>query len=55
MSPTLIPTRLHRPRWTVSADIQNVGDVNGCEVPQLYLTYPPSAGEPPKVLRDFAR
>ncbi|WVQ75627.1 hypothetical protein IAR50_005256 [Cryptococcus sp. DSM 104548] len=46
---------LHKPRWTVSIDVTNTGEVNGCEVPQLYLVYPESAGEPPKVLRDFAR
>ncbi|WWD17832.1 hypothetical protein CI109_102275 [Kwoniella shandongensis] len=46
---------LQKPRWTVSVDVTNVGDVNGCEIPQLYLAYPPAAGEPPKVLRDFAR
>lgn len=47
--------RLQRPRWKVTADVQNVGEVNGCEVPQLYLEYPASAGEPPRVLRDFSR
>ncbi|WVQ75624.1 hypothetical protein IAR50_005253 [Cryptococcus sp. DSM 104548] len=46
---------LQKPRWSVSIDVTNTGDVNGCEVPQLYLVYPESAGEPPKVLRDFAR
>ncbi|KAK8865976.1 hypothetical protein IAR55_001126 [Kwoniella newhampshirensis] len=46
---------LQRPRWTVAIDVTNVGVVNGCEIPQLYLAYPPEAGEPPKVLRDFAR
>lgn len=46
---------LQMPRWTVTADIQNVGSVDGCEVPQLYLSYPEAAGEPPRVLRDFTR
>ncbi|ODO05536.1 hypothetical protein I350_04587 [Cryptococcus amylolentus CBS 6273] len=46
---------LHKPRWSVSIDVTNTGSLNGCEVPQLYLVYPESAGEPPKVLRDFAR
>ena len=46
---------LQKPRWTVIADIQNVGSYDGCEIPQLYLPYPPSAGEPPRVLRDFVR
>ncbi|WVQ62137.1 uncharacterized protein L199_000275 [Kwoniella botswanensis] len=46
---------LHRPRWTVSVDVTNTGDVLGCDIPQLYLSYPKDAGEPPKVLRDFNR
>ncbi|OCF41794.1 beta-glucosidase [Kwoniella heveanensis CBS 569] len=46
---------LHEPRWTVSVDVTNTGPLNGCEIPQLYLSFPPDAGEPPKVLRDFAR
>lgn len=46
---------LQKPRWTVTADIQNVGAYDGCEIPQLYLSYPPPAGEPPRVLRDFVR
>jgi len=28
---------LHEPRYQVTVDIQNVGGVYGCEVPQLYL------------------
>ncbi|WVW82363.1 hypothetical protein I302_104370 [Kwoniella bestiolae CBS 10118] len=46
---------LHKPRWTVSVDVTNTGDVLGCDIPQLYLSYPEEAGEPPKVLRDFNR
>ena len=37
----------------VSATITNTGSVDGWEVPQLYLSYPRHAGEPPKVLRGF--
>jgi len=37
----------------VSVDIANTCLVVGTEVPQLYLSYPESAGEPPKVLRAF--
>jgi beta-glucosidase len=39
----------------VSFTLQNQGSRPGTEVPQLYLAYPPSAGEPPKVLRGFSR
>lgn len=46
---------LQRPRWTITVDVQNVGPVDGCNVPQLYLEYPEGSGEPPRVLRDFAR
>lgn len=46
---------LHRARWSISADIKNVGAINGCDVPQLYLLFPEGSGEPPRVLRDFAR
>lgn len=52
---SLTETRLQRKRWTVTVDVQNTGDVYGCEIPQLYLAYPETAGEPPKVFRDFAR
>lgn len=37
--------------YTVSFDVSNVGDVDGHEVSQLYLSFPESAGEPPKILR----
>ena len=46
---------LQRPRWKITVDVQNVGKVDGCEVPQLYLEYPEGSGEPPRVLRDFTR
>jgi len=35
--------------------VKNNGGVDGHEVVQLYLGYPESAGEPPKLLRGFAR
>ncbi|KAJ7208937.1 glycoside hydrolase family 3 protein [Mycena pura] len=38
---------------TISFSVENNGDVAGTEKPQLYLGYPTSAGEPPKVLRGF--
>lgn len=36
-----------------SFTVTNSGDVDGTEIPQLYLSFPPSAGEPPMVLRGF--
>lgn len=38
---------------TIRASIQNTGGIDGTEIPQLYLGFPPGAGEPPKVLRGF--
>jgi len=35
--------------------VKNTGKVAGNEVPQLYLGFPETAGEPPKVLRGFER
>jgi beta-glucosidase len=39
----------------ISASITNTGFVPGAEVPQLYIGFPPSAQEPPKILRGFER
>jgi len=39
----------------VTAKIANSGGVVGAEVPQLYIGYPASTGEPPKQLRGFAK
>lgn len=40
---------------TATVQIANTGNVDGNEVPQLYVTYPASAKEPPRVLRGFER
>lgn len=40
---------------TVSATVANTGGVAGAEVPQLYIGYPASVGEPPKQLRGFSK
>ncbi|KAJ6528654.1 hypothetical protein DFH09DRAFT_1285490 [Mycena vulgaris] len=37
----------------VTFTVANTGAVAGTEIPQLYLTYPASAGEPKRVLRGF--
>jgi len=39
----------------VTFTIQNNGTVDGAEIAQIYLSYPQSAGEPPKVLRGFSK
>jgi hypothetical protein len=33
----------------VTVMIQNIGDVSGAEIPQLYVEYPSEAGQPSKV------
>jgi beta-glucosidase len=33
--------------------VKNTGAIAGTEIPQVYLGYPASAGEPPMVLRGF--
>jgi beta-glucosidase len=40
---------------SIRFNVRNSGKVAGSEVPQLYLGYPLSAGEPPKVLRGFQK
>jgi len=39
----------------VTVDITNTGTITGAEVPQLYLAFPASAGEPPKLLKGFKK
>lgn len=39
----------------VSVSVTNIGSVDGSEVAQLYLTFPPGAGEPPRVLKGFQK
>jgi beta-glucosidase len=36
-------------------DVANTGPRSGSEIAELYLSFPPSAGEPPRVLRGFTR
>lgn len=40
---------------TVTVSIRNTGQVDGAEVAQLYLGFPESANEPPKLLRGFEK
>ena len=40
---------------TATFSVKNTGAVAGNEVAQLYLGFPASAGEPPRVLRGFER
>jgi beta-glucosidase len=40
---------------TVTATVTNTGSRSGADVAQLYVTDPPSAGQPPRQLEGFAR
>ena len=40
---------------SVSVKVTNTGKVAGAEVAQLYLGFPASAGEPPKLLKGFQK
>ena len=51
-----IETGLEAPNVTVTFDVFNTGSRDGEEVAQLYLSFPPTTeGEPPQVLRCFAK
>lgn len=39
----------------VAVEVSNVGDRAGAEVVQVYVSYPPEFGEPPRQLRGFAK
>lgn len=54
-STDVLPSWLFNSIYEVSFKIHNKGTYSAHEAPQLYLSYPPSAGEPPKVLRKFER
>ncbi|KZV84023.1 glycoside hydrolase family 3 protein [Exidia glandulosa HHB12029] len=43
----------HTPIVTVKFNLKNTGIYAGSEIPQLYLHFPSSAGEPPSVLKAF--
>jgi beta-glucosidase len=45
----------YEPVYTVTFTVRNTGNINGSEVPQLYLGFPKEAAEPFKVLRGFER
>ncbi|SCZ97932.1 BZ3500_MvSof-1268-A1-R1_Chr7-3g09643 [Microbotryum saponariae] len=48
-------SNLYHDFYCITYQVTNRGPVDGAEVSQVYLAFPPSAQEPPKVLRDFAR
>lgn len=50
-----LPDWLFEDVYELTFNVKNVGQVDGFEVPQVYLGFSSSAGEPPKVLRKFDR
>lgn len=50
-----LPSQLFDDVYEFTFTITNTGRYDAHEVPQAYLSYPDSAGEPPKVLRKFDR
>ncbi|KAK0550357.1 hypothetical protein OC846_003692 [Tilletia horrida] len=50
-----LPDWLFEDTYRISFTLTNSGKLNGYEVPQVYLAFPSSTGEPPKVLRAFDR
>jgi beta-glucosidase len=40
---------------TVSVELTNTGYLSGSEIPQLYISFPAEAKEPPKVLKGFLK
>jgi beta-glucosidase len=48
-------SELHDPAYEITFTLTNTGNVDGSEVPQLYLGFPVEAEEPLKVLRGFER
>ncbi len=43
------------PNVTVTVTVTNTGAVAGAEVAQLYVSFPPAADEPPKLLKAFLK
>ncbi|KDR78187.1 hypothetical protein GALMADRAFT_94735 [Galerina marginata CBS 339.88] len=44
---------LHRPAYQATFNVKNTGPVLGGDIPQLYINFPASSGEPPSVLKGF--
>jgi len=44
---------LHIPAYSVTFSVQNTGKWYGTEIVQLYVSHPPSSGEPPAILKGF--
>ncbi|WFD28737.1 beta-glucosidase [Malassezia nana] len=54
-APQGLPFWLFEDAVRLTFTVKNTGERDGFEVPQVYLSFPESSGEPPKVLRAFDR
>ncbi|WFD35839.1 beta-glucosidase [Malassezia cuniculi] len=52
-APEGLPDWLFDEVYAVNFNLKNVGDLDGTEIPQLYIEFPEWTNEPPKVLRKF--
>ena len=48
-------SNLYDPAYEITFTVTNTGQVNGSEVPQLYVGFPAEAQQPRKILRGFER
>ncbi|KAF7975977.1 hypothetical protein HWV62_8124 [Athelia sp. TMB] len=44
---------LHEPAYRITFEVENTGTVYGGDIPQLYVNFPETSGEPPAVLKGF--
>ncbi|CAF1390313.1 unnamed protein product [Rotaria sordida] len=51
----IVASRMYMPIYEITFTVTNTGKVYGSEVSQLYLGFPATAQQPPKVLRGFER
>ncbi|KAI7851872.1 beta-glucosidase [Circinella umbellata] len=52
---TVVNGKEDNTRVTTSISITNVGETDGAEIPQAYLSFPQYTNEPPKLLRGFEK
>ncbi|KAG2227455.1 hypothetical protein INT45_007480 [Circinella minor] len=52
---TVVNGKKDNTRVTTSISITNVGEIDGAEIPQAYLSFPQYTNEPPKLLRGFEK
>lgn len=46
---------LSKPVASIEFTLKNIGTISGDEIPQLYITFPQHANEPPRQLKGFTK